>query len=244
MRRFAPWAAGLTLVTVSACQTSTPTEPAPVAPPVANAFEPAQPMARIAADSARYANLFAPESYAVWVGPEVTAAKRAAAEEAGETIDPYLEQIAALINDNYYVFECRLESVFEDTSIAYDAVGLRGIDAYLITPTGYKAPPIQKLIGTPADESQEAALRRFGRTNILVFAKRDVLTNAAALPGAAPNARLVLAGHDSQYYFEWNSAGTGAPPPGPSRFDSAYASAKSNFNQFYGQLRTLAHVFD
>lgn len=214
-------------------------------PPVANAFTPAQPLARVAAGEARYANLFAPESYAVWVGPEVTAAKRAAAEEAGEAIDPSLEQVAQLVNDNYYVFECRLESVFADTSIAYDAVGLRGIDTFLITPSGYKIPPIQKIIGTPVDESQEGALRRFGRTNILVFAKRDVLTNAAALPGASPEARLVLQGHDSQYYFAWNNADASVPPPPePSRFDRAYASAKSGFNHFYGQLRELAHVFD
>ena len=165
--------------------------------------------------------------------------------EAGETIPAELDRVAAMVNDSYYVFEVRLESAFEDTSIAYDAVGMRGVNTYLVSPSGYRLAPIQRIVGSNADETPVGALRRFGRTNILVFAKRDVLTSGQALPDSAHAVRLLLEGHNSNFYFEWQRAGGPAPAPeGPSRRERIYSEAKMGFSELYVRLRALGHVFD
>ncbi len=233
------------IVGASSCKTSAPMEPEVAAPrSQAGEFKPSQAIAGIASIDARYPDLFAPESFAVWVGPEAMAAKKQESVAAGETIDPSLENAAQVIDQNYYVFECRLESVFSDTSVAYDSVGLRGIDAYLTTPEGYRVPPIQKIIAGRADETQSGALKRFGRTNIIVFAKRDVLSQGPSVAPSSPIVRLVLEGHNSTFYFEWLNGGPQAAPSDPSEFDRIYAGAKLGFNEFYSRLKTLVHVFD
>ena len=231
-------------ILVWGCQSKTPMEPPmPSTQPMAS-FQPRQAGARIQAAEGRYPNLFAPSSHALWITPEVAARKRAAEMDDGKTIDSALDATAQLVGDRYYVFECRMESIFEDTSIAYDAVGLRGMEIYLTTPQGYNVAPIQRIIGSHADETNVGALRRFGRTNILVFSRRDVLSGGPTISKEATSVRLAFQGQNSTFYFEWANAEGVAAEPEASHLEKAYDYTKTGFSELYSKLRVLSHVFD
>ncbi|MBI4558474.1 MAG: hypothetical protein HY706_12905 [Candidatus Hydrogenedentes bacterium] len=227
------------------CQTTPPPETAalPEVAPSPQLFVPASFVVRIQHEKGNYADLFGPDSYAVWVGPEVTAMKREKATEAGETIPPQFDKIAASVAEDYLVFELHIESAFSDSSIAYDAVAFRGIDVYLLGPEGRLIPPIQQIIGTPVEEENREALKLFRRTNIVIFNKVDPLGGGLALAPGMPAAKLVLEGHGSNFTFEWPTAAPGTTPTRPSGSEALMA-VKVGFKDFFEKTRRLAHIFD
>jgi len=99
-------------------------------------FQPAHAAAGLRLERGSYPQLFSPSSYALWVGPALLRERRAVAEAEGQVIDPEADTLAPVIDANFIVFECHLESLFSDMSIGYDVVGLRGMDVYLETPAG------------------------------------------------------------------------------------------------------------
>jgi hypothetical protein len=147
------------------------------------------------------------------------------------------------VSKNFVVLECIIESVFADTSIAYDVVNLRQIDAYIETPDGQKVLPMQTLIG-PLEEEQREALRLFRRTNLLVFPRQDVWLHRPLIRQGQSRMRLVLKGYDSRFYFEWLEA----PSDEPRRFvpteEEARRLAKTGYTELFSALRRLAHMFD
>lgn len=216
-----------------------------------NAFPPAlfRPLSyhsAIHAGAGPYPNLFSPDSFAIWVGPEVAQLKRNKAIEEGEEIDPAIANSVSLIGENFFVFECHFESVFPDASIAYDAVGMRNMEMYLETPDGSKIRPIQRIIGSTAEEESREALRLYRRTNFIVFPKRDILVGAPTIEGKAPGVRLVIEGFNSSFFFEWPAAPeplADAPKrkwvPTPVETRSAL---KVGFSELYSRLRTLGRM--
>lgn len=193
--------AGLAAVAVAGCQT-TPQPTADAEGPLLGVqFVPLTFVSPIHAGSG-YADLFSPEAYAVWVGPDVAAMKQAAAVKAGESVLDSQAIAARQVTQTYHVFECHLVSVFGDMSIAYDAVGLRNVRAYLMTPGGVRTEPVQVSVGENLMESPEGALKRYGRTCLLAFPKGDPVAGPA-VPADAPSVRLVLEGYGSTAYFEW-----------------------------------------
>ncbi|MEA3365134.1 MAG: hypothetical protein U9Q79_05785, partial [Candidatus Hydrogenedentes bacterium] len=184
---------------------------------------------------------------AVWVDGNVAEMKYQKEAEEGEAPSHHLVAQAEAINRNFFVFECHIESVFRDTSIAYDVVGFRGIDVHLETPEGNKIRPIQTIIGTPVEEEQRGALKLFRRTNIVVFPREALWTGGDTVAIGSRSVRLVLSGHRSVFYFEWPEA----PQAG---VDSVWSwkpsenemlqSVKMTFSDLYGRLRQLAHTFD
>ncbi len=228
-----------------ACQTRGPKEDAPVIPPEALVFHPESSLSLIHLDEGRYPNLFSPGSYALWVDEGVARAKLLKDQQAGLVSSEGLAEDADFILDNYIVFECRLESLFPDASIAYDVIGLRNMDAYLVTPDGMRVRAIQTILGTHADEIPQGALKHFGRTNVIVFPKEDVLTGEQTILDDAPGVRLIIDGFNSAFYFEWSKAplvdADGqpivVPPPEPS------LAGRLGFSSFYSKLRVLAHQF-
>ena len=229
-----------------ACQTRGPKDDdAPVIPPGALVFRPESSLSLIHLDQGRYPNLFSSGSYALWVDESVARAKLLKDEKAGIASSEALAEDADFVLANYIVFECRLESIFPDASIAYDVIGLRNIDVYLLTPDGMRVHPIQTLLGTHADEAPLGTLKQFGRTTLLVFPKEDVLSGEQTISDEAPGVRLIIDGFNSAFYFEWSKAplvdADGQPiviPP-----PEKTLAGKLGFASFYSKLRVLAHKF-
>ncbi len=228
---------------VIGCQT-TPPEPdftPAVEQPVE--FTPAHYVTPLTFESGRYDDLFTRDSYAVWVGPEVAQAKYQYAVDANEYIEPGLEDEAARIVNNYVVIECHLESAFSDTSIAYDAVMLRGIDVSLEMPDGRRIAPIQRVIGR-VDEEQRGALRAFRRTNLFVFPRRDLWFGRLTLDPSYPSVKLVIERHDSRYAFEWPDASYADPTHVPVTPETRMQQIRVSFNELFQSVRRVSHIFD
>ena len=221
-----------------------------LAPPPMVQFTPAKAVASIHFDGGRYPNLLSPESYAVWVDSGVAALKKEA--ETSESMEPEvtdampadLATTAARIDANYFVFECHIESAFPDASIAYDMVGLRNTEIYLDTPEGIHVRPIQRILGTSATETQEGAIKRFGRTLILVFPKMDIVAQAPTVSAGAPAVRLVLENFNSSYHFEW-PASPAVDTGEPRRLtqEEVTKAVKMGYTALYSRLRELAQMF-
>ncbi len=206
-------------------------------------FVPASYLARLEFAEGRNPTLFSPETYAVWTAPDVIDLKRRQAEEQGQVMPPGMNQTARLVGENYIIFELHLTSAFEDTSIAYDAVGLRGIDAHLELPDGTAMRPLQRIITRNLRERPEGALRRFQRTIILVFPRRDFWAGVHTIDAAYPAVRLVLSAHHSEFYFEW----PGAEQPGVTQWSptpaEAEAAGRMGYREFFNEVRRLGQHF-
>ena len=207
-------------------------------------FEPVSSLSQVHVDEAAYPQLFSPQSYALWVGPAVTEQRRLEAEQAGEAIAPETDEAAMAIDANYLVIECHIGSLFEDSSIGYDVVGFRGIQVHLVTPEGEKVSPSQVIVGSELKEEPHGALKRFERTNLVVFPKNGLALRVPRGGGEGATARLVVEGYDSTFYFEWFPLipeGTVKPPP-PAR--DVVKAAKMGYNEFCEKVHGVAHRFD
>jgi len=224
------------------CQTSKKEE-SKVKPVFVNEFFPATFISGIQLEKGPYPQLFSPDSYAVWLGSDVTRLRRAKSLEQGEKIDPKLDAAAARVQENYLVFECCLVSMFPDMSIAYDVVGLRGITACLTAPDGRKIPPMQIVIGSSASDEPQGALRKFARTNLIIFQKKDLWSDKAAIDIEAPSTRLVLDGFGTTFRFEWATALAPHEPWIPNQQEYIKA-LKTGFKETYTRLGQLLHTFD
>ena len=236
---------GCALLVLAVCQGcgTMPPEPVGQGSEVPAEFQPAFAVTMGAQEDGTYADLFSPSSYAVWVSPEVAEQKRTHALHSGQVVDPELEREAASITQNFVVIECHVESVFGDTSIAYDVVGFRGVDVYLETPDGREIEPIQRVIGSPVEEEQRGSLKAFRRTNLLVFPRRDLWEGRLNLDRGYASVKLVLQAQDSRFAFEWPDVSYADPttkPPG----DGAIKQLKVGFSELFESVRRVAHVFD
>lgn len=232
-----PRIAALAALALAGCATTPKPEPVTTTPIVAGDFMPVSPAAPVQLDTGRYPNLFAPTSYAVWVTNGVAATKMQQEQAAGAEISPMLAADAETINANFYVVEVNLESAFPDASIAYDVVGLRAIDAYLTLADGTTVYPAQRIMATTAAETQEGALRRYGRTNLIAFPKVDVLSGAPTIPAGTTGLRLTLDGFNSVFSFAWAAAPSISSAPVP-----ADQSGGMSWSALYTKLRELSRM--
>ena len=238
--RYALSTAVCLLLAVGCKTTPEPETTALLPPPGPITFVPGATVANLQIEDARYPNLFAPESYAVWVTSAVASMKRAADEQAGiADMAPGLADTAALTLENFYVFEVHLASVFPDASIAYDVVGLRNLDMFLATPDGRNVYPVQRIMDTQLNEVMVGALRKYERTNILVFPKRDLFVNQPVIGEGAPGVRLVVRGFNSTFYFEFPSAVAPVAEGGRFSDSEAVQAVKLGFNELFTRLRAL-----
>lgn len=172
------------IVALTGCRT-TP-KPGPETPRVAAGqivgFVPMSAAAALQFKEGAYPALLGGSSKALWLSPDI--APNAAA--------PGLLTI-----------EITLESAFSDVSIAYDTVGLRGVDVYLLTPGGEKVHPAQSVVGGDLQEEAQGALKRFRRTDQLLFPPAALQVAVPRTPDEDTAMRLVLEGHETVFYFEW-----------------------------------------
>lgn len=207
-------------------------------------FEPVGPVAALRAERAAYPNLFSPQSYALWVGPEITLQRRADSADMGEEIPLETDALASMVDENFLVLECHVESVFEDMSIGYDVVGFRGMRVYLQTHDGQQIMPVQILPGKELQEQMRGALRVFRRNNLVIFRKADLNLMVPVRQGHRAGPRLVLDGYNSQFFFEWYPI-----IPDKKRYQRVTVRetagvAKMSYSEYYGRLAEFAHRFD
>ncbi len=234
---------------LAACRT-TPTEPpAPVEavlPPTQ--FEPLTYVAPVEGGEGPAAQLYAPSSFAVWVGPEVADLKRQRDLAKGAQIEPYIDAAAATIPVDYIVIEAHVKSAFPDSSLAYDAVTFRNVEAYLeVTEANgdvRKVRPVQVLVDPEVDEANQGTLKVFGRTNLLIFPRQDVLTGRLVAPLGTPGVRLVLDGAGSTFAFSFPAAPTGQTGTWSPAAEEALRVIEVGYRDLYGRLVKLAHLFD
>ncbi|MFP6597026.1 MAG: hypothetical protein VCC01_06180 [Candidatus Hydrogenedentota bacterium] len=259
--RYTNWL-GITLlvtVTVVACST---TSPAPKSEPAAKqagpppTFIPSNFVARIEHDKGNQQTLFSLPSHAVWVDSTIVEIKQAFEQQNNPNISPDLISDAEFISDNYIVVECHIETMFRDSSIAYDLSGLWNTSVYLQSPSGSKVYPLQHLLMTPAEEKQVGTLKQFNRTNVFVFAMEDIISRLPTLPDETSMIRLYLEDFDTTFYFEWmaqepialESLDPDAKPDitdvirwRPTQTETVQV-LKVRFSDLYGKLRALTRI--
>lgn len=140
---------------------------------------------------------------------------------------------------------CYLESQFSDMSIAYDAVGLRGIQFYLALPDGSRVLPVQKELDSELKEEPVGALKRFGRKVTLYFPSRAIMVDNPAVTPGATGVRLVLEGQGTEFYFEWRPAADTTATARPPRWDEdALRVTKSTYRKAVSTAKWISHEFD
>ncbi|HPO14961.1 MAG TPA: hypothetical protein PLI09_16080 [Candidatus Hydrogenedentes bacterium] len=207
-------------------------------------FSPQSCLAQLHVDKAAYPNLFSARSYALWVGPEITRQRRDEAVQAGEQITDDTDKAAAEIDENFLILECHIESVFEDMSIGYDAVGFRGIELCLQAPDGARIPPAQVIMGSALEEKPQGALKIFRRTNLIVFPKKNLNLMAPLSAEKPPSARLVLEGFNSTFYFEWFADVPSGQTSQPILTREDLNAAKMKYDEYCQKLYQFLHRFD
>jgi len=168
------------------CQTRSHTDdglPIVRTPMVSVPFEPVTSSSRLSFESGNYPLLFSGGSSARWFRSE---------GEADIDLPP---DLPPGITSQFHVIQLTLESSFADMSIAYDAVGLRGMQAYLLTRSGTRIMPAQIIMSSNLVEEPLGALRVFRRNNYLIFPRNGVMVEApVSAPGEGVSIQLRVEG--------------------------------------------------
>lgn len=141
-------------------------------------------------------------------------------------------------------FQTTLRSVFEDSSIAYDVVGLRGVRVSLILPDGSAVNPMQTVLDPALIETPQGALRSYTRSVNILFPNVP-MTMATPQPGQpAPGMRLLLEGYGARFFFEWPAVLPAAVRPEPFLQSEAYENLKDGYRKSRAWATEKIHTFD
>lgn len=141
-------------------------------------------------------------------------------------------------------FELTLNSVFEDSSIAYDAVGLRNIQPYLFLPDGTRLPPIQVVPDAAIIDKPFGALRAYSRKVSLVFQNVPTSYILPPPPMPAQGVRLVLEGYGAMFFFEWPPVMPSEVRAPPLRQKPEYQAVREGEHKARAWAKEQAHRFD
>jgi len=225
-------------------------------------FQPYSSQVSVRASEGRYPNLFTGASHAVWENAQQDAAmmskETASAEARMEAKDDGGADAAAAEErarkdaqmrraapTGPIEITCYLESQFPDMSVAYDVVGLRGLQFHLELPDGREVLPIQKSLDPKLSETPVGALRRYGRNVRLYFPGQVIMVDNPAVSGVGKGVRLVLEGHESQFYFEWPArpdATASAKKPLPTK--EVLAFSRRAYQGVASRAKRISHEFD
>ena len=233
-----------------------PIEPVVLEPVEQGIFVPDNFIARVHFDEGEYTNLMAPTTHAIWVDKHMAEVKLAVDQQSGGDLTEELLANANTINENFIVIELHVETLFEDSSIAYDISSLRNMNVYLESDTGRRIYPIQNILGSSAGEEQVGALKRFNRLNILVFPNVDVITEQPTVEVGTERMQLAIEGFNSRYTFTWMGQGPAGPLPDTSaekqdisdvitwrpNQTETYQLLKVRFTELYEKLGALTNV--
>lgn len=250
--------ATLVLIPLAGCQTTDSSDASAVPPSAQIVFTPRVHRVVIQAGEGRYPNLFTTASYAVWgketaasvpLPPPVavdTAAGDAPTEAAMdanlESVPPQPEVEAARAGG--LTIECHLESEFPDRSIAYDAVGLRGMTILLKLPDGRELQPAQKTLGSELEEVPIGALRRYGRKLTLYFSESQFMVENPAVNPKAAGVQLRIVGLESQFFFDWPATPDFLATPKPRPDQKAAKFVRKHLPEARSAVARTSHNFD
>lgn len=241
------------LMPFGGCTTTDSSDSVDVPPAAKVVFVPRIRRAVIQSAEGRYPNLFTTASYAVWGTDEVDMAPVAVPAAEGDPADAAMNTtldsvpVPADIEASRaggITIECHLESEFPDRSIAYDAVGLRGMSIYLELPGGAQIQPAQKTLASDLVEVPVGALRRYGRKLTLYFSDSQLMVENPAANPKAPGVRLVVNGVESKFFFEWPATPDFLNVSEPRLDQKAAATAKKNFRTTRGAISRTSHTLD
>ncbi|HPU98674.1 MAG TPA: hypothetical protein PLO53_12080 [Candidatus Hydrogenedentes bacterium] len=203
-----------------------------VRPGIQVPFSPVRSGGAIQWEKGPYPTLFSPESWAVWVGPEADA--------------PTPEWAAALTlpGDRFAMLECRLKSAFADQSIAYDAVGLRGVEIWLETPDGRRILPVQIIRDGHLEESMQGALRVFGRRCLLIFPREELYFLVDRSTGAIQEMKLRIRAAQTEFTCRWSSETPVVNTPVPIQEHPAVQEIQKDVRKVWEKSKEVSHQFD
>jgi hypothetical protein len=234
------------------CKT-TGTDGVDVPPAATILFVPQVRRAVIQSGEGRYPNLFTTASYAVWgpvagepaptTAPDIDTDPADAVMESKPESVPVPADIEAARAGGLTV-ECHLESEFPDRSIAYDAVGLRGMAIYLELPDGTQIQPAQKTLDSNLVEVPVGALRRYGRKLTLYFSDSQFMVENPAANPEVPGVRLVMNGLESQFFFEWPATPNFLAPMEPSLGQKVAATTRTHLRATRETVSRVSHTMD
>lgn len=235
-----------------ACQTRAPVDPQgdPENPPRIGApmtYAPAHGTAQLQFGAGPYPTLYDGSSTCEFVMPQAAAAPAPDttmdAAAAATEVTPLPAQATGLAA-SHFLFNCKLTSVFEDSSIAYDAAGLRGVNAYLLLPDGTRVSPIETALDPQLIEKSQGALRSYTRNLTLLF-PRVPITLPVPQPGVpVQGLRLVLDGFGAQFFFEWAPVTPGEVRPTPFLKSEGYENVKEGARKTKDWTKETLHNFD
>ncbi|HOV31895.1 MAG TPA: hypothetical protein PLX23_00855 [Candidatus Hydrogenedens sp.] len=127
-----------------------------------------------------YPNIFSPESQATWVITDSTSPSR---------------QLS---------IDIVLVSSFQDASIAYDCVRLRGFNVYMILNENTEIYPIQIIINKPLEDTPSVVPQRFKKRVTLTFpcSVQEILIPKERIKDT--QIILILNGFDTTFCFSWS----------------------------------------
>lgn len=231
------------LALVGACKTVPPVPEPEAELRVKRQFQPSQSISMMKYGSGNYVNLFSAESYAVWVDQEIMDLKRQESMAEGEQSPAHLRNDAATISADFIILECHVASEFNDMSIAYDVVRNRGVDVYLLAPDGKKIAPLQVQTLGAIEEEPVDALKRFSATHVAIFPRENLWVGSPTVSPDAARVRLVFETHNSVFYFDWPGGLSEEIRKTPLSAADRARAVRVGFNELYGNIRRLAHMF-
>ena len=238
-------AVGGLLGLLAGCQTAPEDEP-PFAEPVVQpqAFNPIRYTVPLQLESGPYPNLFDSASTATWVVTQRYLPPRPEGVESDPLPEPpplpEASPTARQLSAVSTVIECDLQSVFGDLSVAYDAVGLRGMNVYLELPNGERRQPAHVAPDPGLAEQREGALRRFIRTNYVIFEEQPLVVPVS--PGEITRVKLVFEGYGCRFVAQWEGY---APAMAEGiRPAEAWAATRRAVRKVRIEAEALSHEFD
>jgi len=181
-------------------------------------FVPDNPVSNIQCIRGPYPKIFNPESQAVWISPT--------SPSQGVTI------------------EIVLDSSFQDMSIAYDSVSLRGFNIYMLLNENTEIHPTQIILDKSLEEIPSGTLRRFKRKITLIFPynANEILVPKEGLQNV--KIYLIFNGYDTIFCFSWSPKQLPVEVPLSMKLKDSKESLKKKQKSLHKKVLNWTHTFD
>lgn len=137
-----------------------------------------------------------------------------------------------------------LDSSFQDMSIAYDSVRLKGFNVSLLLPNGQQIKPTQVIINSQLEELPVGTLRRFKREVTLTF---PLFVNEIVVPKEGVESvkiALILEGYDTTFCFAWSPQPAPVEIPISMKLQEGKECIKTKTKTFKKKMLNWTHTFD